>query len=55
LAPDIVEMILDGRQPADLTLAKLMTSFPGTWAAQRQAFGIDRRAGLWANQADSAA
>jgi hypothetical protein len=28
LAPDIVEAILDGRQPADLTLAALMQRFP---------------------------
>ena len=42
LAPDIIEMILDGRQPADLTLAKLMEPFPGTWAAQRRRFGTNR-------------
>lgn len=31
LAPDIVEMILDGRQPADLTMATLMKPFPMEW------------------------
>jgi len=28
LAPNIVEAILNGRQPADITLAMLMKSFP---------------------------
>ena len=36
LAPDIVEAILQGRQPADLTLAKLTKSLPIKWADQRQ-------------------
>ena len=35
LAPDIVEAILDGRQPAEMTLAALMRPFPVGWAAQR--------------------
>ena len=35
LAPDIVEAILDGRQPHDLTLAVLMRSLPLRWAEQR--------------------
>ncbi|CAM3583357.1 MULTISPECIES: hypothetical protein [Thalassospira] len=38
LAPDIVEMILDGRQPADLTMAKLMQPFPLEWEEQRRLF-----------------
>ena len=37
LAPEIVEAILDGRQPADLTLAGLMRPFPVVWREQRQA------------------
>jgi hypothetical protein len=34
LAPDIVEAILGGRQPAELTLAVLMRPFPVEWQAQ---------------------
>ena len=35
LAPDIVEAILDGSQPHELTLAVLMRSLPLGWAEQR--------------------
>ena len=35
LAPDIVEAILDGRQPEGMRLPVLMRSFPGEWAKQR--------------------
>ncbi len=35
LAPDIVEAILDGRQPEGMRLPVLMRSFPGQWAKQR--------------------
>ena len=35
LAPDIVEAILDGRQPEGLTLPGLMQPFPVEWAGQR--------------------
>ncbi len=31
LAPDIVEAILDGRQPAELDLPRLMRPFPVEW------------------------
>jgi len=34
LAPDIVEVILNGRQPERMTLARLMTSFPVEWHKQ---------------------
>jgi hypothetical protein len=34
LAPDIVEAILDGRQPAKMTLAELMKPFPVSWNQQ---------------------
>ena len=34
LAPDIVEAILDGRQPEGLTLPALMEPFPVEWAEQ---------------------
>ena len=37
LAPDLVEAILDGRQPADLGLPTLMEPFPPEWDAQRTA------------------
>ena len=40
LAPDIVEAILGGRQPADITVAVLMRRFPVGWRAQRDAFNI---------------
>ncbi len=35
LAPDIVEAILDGRQPETLTLQALRKPFPVAWARQR--------------------
>jgi hypothetical protein len=34
LAPDIVEAVLGGRQPAEVTLAGLMRPFPVTWREQ---------------------
>jgi hypothetical protein len=34
LAPDIVEAILNGRQPAQMTLALLMQKFPVRWPEQ---------------------
>jgi hypothetical protein len=38
LAPDIVEAILDGRQPAELTLPVLMQPFSLDWQRQRRCF-----------------
>ena len=38
LAPDIVEMILDGRQPRPLTLKILQKSFPISWKEQSNVF-----------------
>jgi hypothetical protein len=35
LAPDTIEAILDGRQPADMTLGELLRPFPVAWANQR--------------------
>lgn len=35
LAPDIVEAVLDGRQPQGLGLPKLMDPLPSAWAEQR--------------------
>ena len=40
LAPDIVEAILDGRQPVDLQLARLLDPFPLAWPDQRRQFGF---------------
>ena len=37
LAPDLVEAILDGRQPRGLTLEALRSPLPSDWAGQRQA------------------
>ena len=39
LAPNIVEAILDGRQPADMTLALLMQPFVVLWAEQSGGLG----------------
>ena len=38
LAPDIVEAILGGRQPAGLQLDGLIRRFPVLWAEQRSEF-----------------
>ena len=38
LAPDIVGAILDGMQPPELGLPRLMERFPAGWSEQRQAF-----------------
>jgi site-specific DNA recombinase len=43
LAPDIVESILDGRQPAEMTLKRLRTHLPIEWIAQRQLLGFPAR------------
>ncbi len=40
LAPDIVEAILGGRQPAGLQLDSLMKRFPVAWQAQREVFRL---------------
>ena len=36
LAPDIVESILDGRQPPTLTLGRVMKPYPLEWERQRK-------------------
>jgi hypothetical protein len=43
LAPDIVEAILDGRQPAEMTLAVLMEPLPVEWRQQAAAFTPEAR------------
>ena len=40
LSPTIVEAILDGRRPADMSLDGLMRSFPANWAEQKMRFSI---------------
>jgi site-specific DNA recombinase len=40
LAPDIIESILEGRQPEDLTFKKLCQHIPSSWAEQREHFGF---------------
>jgi hypothetical protein len=40
LAPDIVEAILDGRQPKGMQLEELTRTMPSTWTAQRESIAI---------------
>jgi hypothetical protein len=40
LAPDIIEAILGGRQPADLTVHKMLRGLPLSWAEQRKRLGL---------------
>jgi hypothetical protein len=40
LAPNIVEAILEGRQPLTLKFEHLYKNIPMSWAAQRQQFGF---------------
>jgi hypothetical protein len=40
LAPDIVEAILDGRQPKGLRLAEVLGNGPMAWQEQLRTFGI---------------
>ena len=44
LAPDIVQAIVEGRQPAELTIRKLirLKPLPAGWADQRHALGFDQ-------------
>ena len=46
LAPDIVEAILNGTQPATLQLSHLEQPFPIDWEAQRTAFGFRANSAL---------
>ncbi len=43
LAPDLVEVMLDGRQPADMTLPRLLAPLPAGWAEQRAMPGASAR------------
>ncbi|MGM0583948.1 MAG: hypothetical protein ACQEUZ_04800 [Pseudomonadota bacterium] len=40
LAPDIVEAILEGRQPEGVTVDVLMKPLPTAWEKQRETFGL---------------
>ena len=40
LAPDIIEAILDGKEPSTVTLSRLRKGFPDDWDAQRKFFGM---------------
>ena len=42
LAPDIVEAIVEGRQPRPLTVRRLLQGIPCAWADQRKVFGFAR-------------
>jgi len=41
LTPTVVEAILDGKYPAQLTMKDLMEPFPMEWDAQAKHFGIE--------------
>jgi site-specific DNA recombinase len=40
LAPDIIEAIIEGRQPHSLTVTRLLRGIPCSWSDQRAAFGF---------------
>jgi hypothetical protein len=42
LAPDIVEAIVEGRQPRALTVRRLLKGIPCAWADQRRSFSFAR-------------
>ena len=42
LAPDIVEAIVEGRQPRSLTVKRLLQGIPCAWPDQRTEFGFTR-------------
>lgn len=42
LAPDLVEAIVEGRQPRNLTVKRLLESIPLAWQDQRAQFGCTR-------------
>jgi hypothetical protein len=41
LSPTVIEAILDGKYPAQLTMKDLMEPFPMEWDAQGRHFGIE--------------
>ena len=44
LAPDIVEAVLDGRQPKGMQLEELTRVMPSTWAEQCESIATGHRA-----------
>ena len=42
LAPDLVEKIVEGREPNSLSLRRLMKGFPIRWDEQREEVGNER-------------
>lgn len=42
LAPDLAEMILDGRQPVEMTLRDLVHGLPEIWQEQRKVHGTSQ-------------
>ena len=43
LAPDIVEAIVEGREPSGFSLERLVKGMPMVWAEQREDFGISTK------------
>ena len=41
LAPDILEVILEGKQGPEVTLARVLEPFPAAWNEQRRRFPAD--------------
>ena len=41
LAPDIVEAIIDGREPSGFAISKLISSIPDDWDEQRRKYGFE--------------
>ena len=48
VAPDIVEALLDGRQPSELGLPTLMEPFPLEWERQRASL-VPQLGSAWAD------
>ncbi len=40
LAPDLVEAIVDGREPSGLSLERLVKGMPMVWTEQREQVGL---------------
>jgi hypothetical protein len=51
LAPDIVDAIIEGREPDELSLRKLRATFPLDWREQRRFFGFEQRSKTTSSQA----
>ncbi len=43
LAPEVVEAIVDGREPSGLSLERLVKGLPMVWEEQRERFGFAGR------------